>query len=61
MVDARTGREVWRGHATGRLGRPAPGGGVSGAELVDAVERAAGSLLDRYPARHGVATATVAD
>jgi hypothetical protein len=61
MVDARTGREVWRGHATGRLGRPAPGGGVSGAGLVDAVERAAGSLLDRYPARPGVATAATAD
>jgi hypothetical protein len=57
MADARTGREVWRGHATGRLTRPAPGGRIDRAELVGAVERAATALLDRYPARPGVATA----
>jgi hypothetical protein len=50
MFDARTGHEVWRGHATGRLTRPALGNrGEAG--LVEAVERAAGSLLNRYPAR----------
>ncbi len=33
LFDARTGREVWRGHATGGLGRPALGGGGVGGFL----------------------------